>query len=238
MTTLIPLLFTAFTMGLLGGAHCVGMCGGIVCALCYSCDKSSQRKWQPFFYQLFYSFGRITTYALLGAATGVVGMLLAKSIGANGGYYLRVFAAVLITFVGFYIAGWWKIISSLEIIGKKVWRVVNVFTRHFIPVTSFPRAFILGGLWGMLPCGLVYSALLYSLSAGTWWAGSSVMFFFGLGTLPALLLVGSAMQSYQYFLSSWWVRQFSGITLILFGIASIANIILRSASMHGCPNCH
>lgn len=236
--TLISVVMAAFMMGLLGGAHCVGMCGGIVCALCYSCDKSAQNSWKPFCYQLFYSFGRIATYTCLGAITGVVGMMLAKSIGANGGYFMRAFAAVIITFVGFYLAGWWKLISSFEIVGKKVWRYVSVITRRFIPVTSFSRAFMLGGLWGLLPCGLVYSALLYSFSAGVWWQGACVMFFFGLGTLPALLLVGSAMQSYQYFLSSWWVRQLSGLTLIVFGVASLVNMVIQGIYQHGCPNCH
>lgn len=236
--TLLSVLMAAFMMGLLGGAHCVGMCGGIVCALCYSCDKSLQNRWKPFCYQLFYSFGRIATYTCLGAMTGVVGMMLAKSIGTNGGYFMRAFAAVIITLVGLYLAGWWKLISALEVVGKHVWRYVSVITRRFIPVTSFSRAFMLGGLWGLLPCGLVYSALLYSFSAGAWWAGACVMFFFGLGTLPALLLVGSAMQSYQYFLSSWWVRQLSGLTLIVFGIASLANMMIQGFYQHGCPNCH
>lgn len=236
--SVLSVVMAAFMMGFLGGAHCVGMCGGIVCALCYSCDKSAQNRWKPFCYQLFYSFGRIATYTCLGAITGVVGMMLAKSIGANGGYFMRALAAAIITFVGFYLAGWWKLISSFEVVGKYVWRYVSGITRRFIPVTSFSRAFMLGGLWGLLPCGLVYSALLYSFSAGAWWIGACVMFFFGLGTLPALLLVGSAMQSYQFFLSSWWVRQLSGLTLIIFGVASLINMVIQGFYQHGCPNCH
>lgn len=238
ITNLLPFLFTAFMMGLLGGAHCMSMCGGIICALCYSCDKSQQRSWKPYLYQLSYSVGRIITYTILGALTGLVGMILAKSIGVYGGYFMRLFAVIIVIFVGLYIANWWKMISSLEMIGKKIWRVVNIFTRRFIPVTTFPRAFILGGLWGLLPCGLVYSALLYSFSVSTWWMGAIVMFFFGLGTLPALLLVGSAMQSYQYFLSNWWMRQLSGLTLVIFGVAAFVNLVLQGINMLGCPNCH
>lgn len=237
-STFLPVLLAAFMMGLFGGAHCISMCGGIVCALCYSCDKSLQQTWNPYFYQFSYNIGRIITYTLLGAITGLVGMVLAKSIGIYGGYILRVFAALIVIAVGFYVADWWKMISSLEFIGKKIWLLVNGVTRHFIPVTSFPRAFILGGLWGLLPCGLVYSALLYSFSVGTWWMGACVMLFFGLGTLPALLLVGSAMQSYRAILSGWWVRQLSGLILIFFGIVAIVNIILKSMNGYGCPNCH
>lgn len=234
----ILLVMSALMMGVLGGAHCVGMCGGIVCALCYSCPQKSQKSWQPFLYQLSYSFGRITTYTLLGALTGVIGVLLSRKLGSSGGYLLRYVASILIILVGFYIAGWWRLIASLEKFGKVIWQPLSKLTRYLLPVTNMKYAFALGGLWGLLPCGLVYSALLYSLSAGTWYGGASVMFFFGLGTLPALLLVGSAMQSYQHFLAKKWVKQASGLTMIVFGLGSFALLLMHHSTIQGCANCH
>jgi sulfite exporter TauE/SafE len=234
---LLALVASAFMMGLLGGVHCIGMCGGIVCALCTSCSRQAQRRWEPLYYQLSYSLGRITMYSILGLLTGVIGVVLAQQMGSTGSAILRYLAAVLVILTGLYIGGWWQLISSFERFGKFVWRYASKLTRYLLPVRNYKQAFVLGGLWGLLPCGLVYSALLVALSSHYWLSGALVMFAFGLGTLPALLLVGSTMQSYQAFLAQKWVRRLSGLTLIVFGMLSIYFLAWMPAAMHACAHC-
>ena len=223
----------SFLMGLMGGAHCIGMCGGIVCALTHSCQSKSRRHFSAFGYQLAYSVGRITTYSLLGAFTGFAGVVMAERAGSSGATILRYTSAILIILSGFYVAGWWRYTDILERAGKIFWQPLSRLTRYFVPVTSLPQAYLLGGLWGLLPCGMVYSALLFSLSAHQVAGGALVMLAFGLGTLPALLLVGSVMKSYQHLLANQWVRTLSGLTLMVLGLLAFWLVI----PTHGCAHC-
>tara|TARA_R110000868_G_scaffold242940_2_gene498613 strand:- start:490 stop:1224 length:735 start_codon:yes stop_codon:yes gene_type:complete len=238
MSSYYLLLTSALMMGILGGAHCIGMCGGIVCALCYSNPTSAKKNWKPIAYQISYSLGRISTYTLLGAVAGLASIYISSNAGFNAGLILRYFSSVLIILVGLYVAGWWRIIASFEKMGHIIWRPLSKLTKYLLPVTNMRYAFLLGGLWGLLPCGLVYTALLYSMSAGNWMKGAGVMLFFGIGTLPALLLVGSTMQSYQYFLAKNWVRQLSGLTLVIFGVVSFVLLGVSHHSNYGCQSCH
>ena len=231
------LLFSsALMMGLLGGAHCISMCGGIICSLCYSCDKAQTQAWRQLRYQLAFNLGRLMTYTLLGALTGLLGMMISHYLGASGAYFLRYLSSVMIILVCVYIAGWWQWISALEKFGKLIWRPISRFTRYLLPVTKLRYALLLGNLWGFLPCGLIYSALLFSLSANNALAGAGVMLSFGLGTLPALILVGSAMQSYQVLTNKFWVRQLSGISMIVFGLAPFVVILQHASSSE--VKCH
>lgn len=233
MTNNLQMMLAAFMMGLLGSVHCISMCGGIVSALCYACPQQRTRHWQQFFYQLIYSVGRVTTYALLGAVTGFLGVVISRRLGVYGGDILRSISSVMIVLMGFYVAGWWHATAWLERAGSVLWRPFSKVTRYFYPVSSFKRAFALGSAWGLLPCGLIYSALVFSLGAASWQAGAAVMLFFGLGTMPALLLVGSAIQSYRLCLSQRWVRNLSGITMIILGLAPL----LLKFFQHGAKVC-
>lgn len=229
MNNFVIYLLTAFMMGLLGGVHCVGMCGGFVCALNYSHTQHQART--QFFYQLLYSLGRITTYTLLGAIMGLLGMALQMGVG---GLILRTMTAVMMVMIGLSIAGWSQIITKLDAFGAIIWQPVSHITRYFMAHRTPRMAFALGSIWGLLPCGLVYSALVYSLSTGSWLGSAASMFSFGLGTLPALLLMGSAMQSYQHFLQNTWTKQFFGILLIVLGLLTMALLYWPMKMGHHC----
>jgi len=103
---------------------------------------------------------------------------------------LRVVAALLLIAMGLYLAGWWSGLTRIEALGRGLWRYIQPLTRRFMPVTSLPRALLLGGLWGWLPCGLVYSTLLWAASQGDALDSAALMLAFGLGTLPVLLATG------------------------------------------------
>jgi uncharacterized protein len=207
---MIATLVSAFMLGLLGSTHCVGMCGGFACSMCYA-------KPQQLF--LFYNLGRITTYTLLGFITGLVGVYISHALGTV--YFLRNIAGIMIILTGIYVSGLCNPLAKLEMLGKRFWTPLSRYTRFFLPVTNGRRAFFLGTLWGLLPCGLVYSALIFSLSASNWLEGILVMMLFGLGTLPALLLVGSSIHRFQQFFTGRLVRRMIGMMLVIMGVLSI-----------------
>jgi len=213
MLELLPLLVSALILGLLGGGHCLGMCGGLMGALTLAIPP--EQRAQRFRLLLAYNLGRIASYTLAGLLLGLAGWAVANSPLVMG---LRVVAALLLIAMGLYLAGWWSGLTRIEALGRGLWRYIQPLTRRFMPVSSLPRALILGSLWGWLPCGLVYSTLLWAASQGNALSSAALMCAFGLGTLPVLLATGMAAERLTALLRKQGVRTAGGILVILFGL--------------------
>jgi sulfite exporter TauE/SafE len=186
----LELAGAALLVGLLGGVHCVGMCGGIVSAL-VGAGGGGFPRWKL---RLGYNVGRIASYAVAGAVAGTVGgasLLLARALPVQ--IIALVLANVLLIALGLYLAGFSGLVTRLEGPGRRIWRLVEPFTRRLLPADRWCRALALGGLWGWLPCGLVYSILATAMLAGSAPGGAIVMLAFGLGTLPNLLMAGAIL---------------------------------------------
>ena len=187
MFDMLPLLLSAFTLGLLGGGHCVGMCGGLMGALGMAIPADqSHRKVQ---YLVLYNLGRILSYALAGFLFGLAGWAVDQSPAAS---ILRILAGLLLISMGLYLAGWWFGLTRLEQLGQHFWRPIQKAARRFMPLQRRRHALLLGTLWGWLPCGLVYSTLIWSASQGDARLSALLMFCFGLGTWPVLIASGLA----------------------------------------------
>ena len=213
MLELAPLLLSALILGLLGGGHCLGMCGGLMSALTLAIP--AEQRTQRFKLLLAYNLGRILSYACAGLLLGLAGWAVTNSPAAM---LLRVLAGLLLIAMGLYLAGWWSGLIRIEAIGRGLWRHIQPLTRRFMPVTSVPRALILGGLWGWLPCGLVYSTLLWASSQGNALDSAALMLTFGLGTLPVLLATGMAAERLTILLRKRGVRMAGGVLVMLFGL--------------------
>ncbi|GGW88689.1 sulfite exporter TauE/SafE family protein [Alteromonas halophila] len=174
--------FSAFLIGLAGGVHCVGMCGGIVTAL--RAATPDQKNAFPF--TLSYNFGRITSYTLAGALAGGLGQLT-TAVLPYAAIGLSLFSAIMLACLALYLGQWWQGLRHLEQAGGKLWRHIQPLSVRFIPFKTPWHALPYGFIWGWLPCGLVYSTLTWSLTAGTALDGAMLMLCFGLGTLPTLL---------------------------------------------------
>lgn len=223
MTDYVPL--TAFVVGLLGGVHCLGMCGGIVGALTFGLPEQQRRGLKLLPYQLAYNLGRIISYALAGAVAGGLGVLLAGVLPMQQAQnVLIVFAAVFMILMGLYIAGWWNGLTLLEKAGGGLWRLVEPLGRRMMPVTSPLQAFVLGLVWGWLPCGLVYSVLVWAVSAGGAVEGAMLMAAFGLGTLPNLLLMGAAAGWLGMHMKKPTVRYTAGGLIIAYGLYMLVSL--------------
>ena len=164
-------LFAALLAGLLGGVHCVGMCGGIVAAFSFRPDGSAP----PFRLHLAYNAGRVMSYTVFGALAGGLGgaLTVAKFIPVQT--LLYVVAQIVMILLGLYLAGLSQSVLVFERAGGVIWRRVKPLFQKLIPVTTAPRAIIAGMAWGWLPCGLVYSVLVSALATGNAAYGAALM---------------------------------------------------------------
>ncbi len=215
-------LLAALLAGLLGGVHCVGMCGGIVAAFSFRADGSSP----PFRLHLAYNLGRITSYALFGALAGTLGATLKLADFLPVQTLLYVLAQSVMILLGLYIAGWSRWVLIFERAGGALWRKVKPLFQRLLPVRSMPQALLAGMAWGWLPCGLVYSVLVSALAAGSAASGAALMLAFGLGTLPNLLGMGLFARQLQPFMQQRWVRRAAGLGIAGFGVTGLVMLIL------------
>lgn len=213
MLDLLPLLLSAVVLGLLGGGHCLGMCGGLMGALTMAIPVEQRgRRLQLL---LAYNLGRILSYGCAGLLLGLGGWALANSPAAMA---LRIVAGLLLVCMGLYLGGWWSGLTRIEALGRGLWRYLQPLAKRLLPVTSLPRALLLGALWGWLPCGLVYSTLLWAASQGSALDSALLMLAFGLGTLPVLIASGLAAQRLNQLLRQRSVRMAGGMLVIIFGL--------------------
>nr|WP_277604272.1 sulfite exporter TauE/SafE family protein [Pseudomonas capeferrum] len=210
---MLPLLGSALILGLLGGGHCLGMCGGLMGALTLAIPP--EQRGRRLRLLLAYNVGRILSYACAGLLLGLAGWAVASSLAALA---LRVLAALLLIAMGLYLAGWWSGLTRIEALGRGLWRHIQPVASRLLPVSSLPRALLLGALWGWLPCGLVYSTLLWAASQGNAGYSAALMLAFGLGTWPVLLATGLAAERVSSLLRRRSVRMAGGLLVILFGL--------------------
>ncbi|MCC8999148.1 MAG: sulfite exporter TauE/SafE family protein [Candidatus Contendobacter sp.] len=215
--------FAAFLIGLTGGVHCFGMCGGIVGALTLSLPPTPDHPLVARLpYLLTYNAGRIASYVTAGALAGGVGAWAAHLVSVHHAQLgLQIFAGLFMILLGLYLAGWWPILSRLEQAGGILWRRIEPLGRRWLPVRTPAQAFGIGLVWGWLPCGLVYSVLVWAISAGGALNGGLLLLCFGLGTLPMLLAMGAFAAALAGFVRHPTVRSLAGTLVILFGVYEI-----------------
>jgi sulfite exporter TauE/SafE len=210
-----PGYLAVFVLGLLGGTHCIGMCGGIVSALSIP-SASAGPIWPR---QLAYNLGRITTYAMLGVLAGAVG---SASLVFNNylpvQLTLYVLANCMMIGMGLYLMGLPQAFLPMEKLGQRLWRRVLPLSQPFMRGQSAAKAYPLGVLWGLLPCGLTYGVLSTALMSGSALRGGALMLSFGVGTLPNLLLAGVLLARYGKLIRSKLFRTAAGVLVMSFGV--------------------
>lgn len=216
---------SAFIIGLAGGVHCIGMCGGIVGAFSFAVPKNAA----TYPYTLAYNFGRIISYMIAGAITGWAGYLFAHQI--NQGIVILQFVSGIFLFVlGLYIAGWWQGLTKIEKLGTRFWRIIQPWSKNFLPFRNPFFAFPYGLIWGWLPCGLVYSVLTWSLASGSAQQGAIIMAGFGLGTLPVMILMATGYHKIRILIQNPKAKLCMGLLLVIFAIRQLFQAV--SGSFH------
>ena len=181
-------IISIITIAFLGSfGHCVGMCGGIVIAYSSTKIKSSWSKQTQAIAHLLYSFGRITTYSILGALFGLVRGVVTFDKTTSGIFLL--ITGVMMVLVGLSLSGKIKFLTTLEHSCSKSPLYQNTF-KSLLGSQSLFSFYLLGMLNGLLPCGFVYVFAITAASTGSALWGAFVMFIFGLSTIPALFSLG------------------------------------------------
>lgn len=183
-------LSSASLLGFMSSGHCIGMCGGISCAL--GLQNHPQKKMALLLYHL----GRISTYTLLALLFGASLQHTLHKFPLLAPW-LRTIAGLLLLGMALHIAQWWSGIVQLEKLGTRWWQPLQSLTKPLLPAQHYWQFFLLGVLWGWLPCALVYSTLTWAASQADPLQSAGLMFFFGLGTTPTLLASGIFAQNIQ-----------------------------------------
>lgn len=214
-------LIIAFNLGLFSTFHCIGMCGGIITAMMFTKgDAEKNYKLKVLNRSLVYNLGRITSYSIAGLLFGFLGasvVTLSQSLNAH--IILQTIAALVLIGLALNILGCLPFKNYLESLGIQLWKVIQPLGRSLYPINSNWRALLFGMLWGWLPCGLVYSALLLSLSAGGPYEGMLTMLFFGLGTLPGMVLTGCLTDYINRIKNNSRLKLIAAFSMILIAIS-------------------
>jgi hypothetical protein len=205
----------AFLFGLLGSAHCVAMCGGIAAALALRAPDPR--------HAFLHSLGRVLGYALAGALVAGLVALGARGLGlafdpAPIGFLLRLMTAGLFVAVGLRLLLDRPPWRALERFGTRVWQSALAPLAQRVGRAEGPGAALaLGVLWGWLPCGLSWTALLAAAATGSAASGALTMLAFGFGTLPAVGLGGWLFGRSTTLAAPRW-RRVAGALLVGLGL--------------------
>ena len=225
MTT--ALLVAALFMGFFGSPHCLGMCGGLVAAFGLSMKELSPTKRKALIAT--YHVGRLLSYASLGLIAGLLGttVLAPLMVGNN---IPRILLGLVLVFVGMTMLGM-PFLTKLERFGMRFWQALAPLRQKVFPLVTFPRALTAGLLWGFLPCGLVYGALLIAVVGHDPLTGAVLMLAFGLGTVPMLVATHKTVNFIRNQIGRLRLRQLNGAIMVISGLA-VAVVPLAMTNMH------
>ncbi|MGC1393331.1 MAG: sulfite exporter TauE/SafE family protein [Coleofasciculaceae cyanobacterium] len=217
------------SLGFLGSfGHCVGMCGPLTVAFSLSQQQETTKLWKQLSFHGLLNLGRIVSYAFVGAGIGALGsVLLAGGQLAGIGSSLR---QIMTTLTGLMLI-WFGIVQikpdflpRLPVFhplqGSWHQRLSGGMTKLSLQ-TRWWTPFLLGSVWGLIPCGFLYAAQIKAAATGSLWLGAATMLAFGLGTMPMMLGVGvsasrlSADKRSQLFRLGGWVTLTIGILTLL-----------------------
>ncbi|MBI2429777.1 MAG: sulfite exporter TauE/SafE family protein [Ignavibacteriales bacterium] len=210
-------LLAALTLGLLGSMHCIGMCGPLVLAV----PSSSEKRWKFLLEKSLYNFGRAVTYGVMGALLGLIGKRILIGIEQDLSIVLGI--TILLT-----VAVPIGLKSKLEKFSplKYVYLFVKRKFAVLMQKSGMTTLFVLGMLNGLLPCGLVYTALIGASVVADIWQSVLFMIVFGVGTIPALVAVSLSGKLLSLKFRSLFTR-----AIPIFSIALALILILRGMNL-------
>jgi uncharacterized protein len=222
----------ALLLGLAASGHCVAMCGGITAALGMATARGVDGHLRPSLL-IGYQLGRIVSYSLAGLLlAGMLGSLIALLDVESIRRTLRALSAVALLVAALVVFGQARD-PGLRI-GQSLWRKLAPMGRRLLPIASVPRAFAFGMVWGWMPCGFVYSVLLIATLQQSAIHGAITMAAFGLGTAPALLVVGFGAHRLSEWAAHPTMRRVAGSVLLISAFVTLSGPWL----MNNIPGAH
>jgi len=232
-------LIGAFLAGLLGGVHCLAMCGGFVAA--FSRLSSGARPLEPArtlrMAQAIAHAGRLLGYAALGLAFGAAGGAAIAASWGTAQRVLYVVANLMLLGLAWAVARGGAAFPALERAGLSMFSKLMPAIPRLAQSRGLAPRLALGFLWGLTPCGLVYGVLPVALMAGSATDGALVMLAFGLGTLPNLLAAGWLLGRAKPVLDVRGVRIGAGLVIAAFAAVGIWRAIAMPGALAHGPFC-
>ena len=223
----------AFMAGIVGTAHCLGMCGGIAAALGVNARGAAGGRGGAALFALLFGVGRVSGYMLIGALAGLLGRGVAAAVDVpTWAAVTRIATGLMLLLIGLQIAFHLRLLAPVEQGGARIWARLAPLARRFIPVRRPRDALVLGLLWGWLPCGLVYSVVLLAMLAGDPLHSALLMGAFGLGTLPGMTAVTLSSSQLGWSAPRGPLRRLAGVALMLFGLWTAAMPLQHLAGGH------
>jgi hypothetical protein len=214
-------ILSVITIAFLGSfGHCIGMCGGIVIAYSSVGLERDRSKSSQVFSHLLYSFGRVTTYSLLGAIFGALGGVVVFNNTTNG--ILWIVAGIAMILAGMSLLGKIRFLSLLETSFSSSTWYQNKF-RSLLKSDSLFGFYLLGMLNGLLPCGFVYFFAITAASTASPLYGAFVMFIFGLSTIPALFSLGFFVGLFKKLRLRHIMTKLASFAVIAYGLFTLYN---------------
>lgn len=214
--TVYEALVAGFLMGLMGSLHCIGMCGPLALGV-IGLQSNPKKKLQT---ALEYNFGRAVSYTVMGAILGLIGTQISM-VGFQQYLSIACGVLILILFLLPYVSK--NKVGILQSWNQKIQSLLNAqFSKKQSPFFHFE----LGLINAWLPCGLVYLALAAALASGNFVASCTIMFLFGLGTIPLMI----SLQLLGNYINIQW-RQKLSKAIPVFILLSSSLLILRGMNL-------
>ena len=226
-------VLACFIAGLASSLHCVGMCGGIATMISLQFD-SKNLKHNRLISACIYNIGRIFSYALIGLLIGVISQFTTNITSTFQVHtFLQFFASVILILIALHMLGVFSILNVLERYMVGIWRPIQSLLKNILPAKSAADLFILGLIWGWLPCGLVYSIALLAATTGNAIMSSLYMIAFGLGTLPGMVTVSYSSSFLNVIGKNKIFRYLSAGILILIALITLyLSLPVQNHQMH------
>ncbi len=222
-------LLLIVALGFLGSfGHCMGMCGPLTVALALSQQDNHPAQISGLQFHFLLNIGRVLSYTLVGAALGGLGTIVVASgqlagIGSSLRQFMAVFTGILLIWLGLgqIKPNWLPRLPFLHPLQGRIHHRLSSGMNQLSTQRQWWTPALLGGVWGLIPCGFLYTAQLKAVETGSLLAGAVTMFCFGLGTAPMMLGVGvsasrvSADRRSQLFRLGGWVTLAIGVLTLL-----------------------
>lgn len=222
-------LFAIAALGFLGSfGHCVGMCGPLTVAFALSQQDKNLPSFSGLRFHLLLNSGRIASYAVIGAALGGLSSILIAGgqlagIGSGLRQGMTIFTGVLLIWLGLAQVkpNWLPRLPWLHPLKGGLHNRLSSGMTKLSALNKWWTPALLGGVWGLIPCGFLYTAQLKAVATGNLWLGALTMLCFGLGTMPTMLGVGvsasrlSADKRGQLFHLGGWITIAIGVLTLL-----------------------
>lgn len=212
-------IIAALSIGILSSGHCLGMCGPIITVLSI---KSKNYK-----YKILYNVGRILSYIFMVIILNYLGYFFLNSSVIYIKIIIKIIGNISIILIGLYIANILNLIHYLERITLKLWILISSIINKINKEKTI-NSILLGFIWGYIPCGLTYNMAIWTLSFESLIKSVILMFFFGIGTLPSMLLTSYLTSKGNFYNIKKEIKLIAGLIIIIFGITNIITVLVNN----------